>query len=83
VAVGGSSRGDEAAGVGVLDVLRIIGGVVLLSCGLSWLVMPEKSLTWGWNPWFSRAREWKAIMVSFGFSSSWEGWEGLVIEVER
>lgn len=46
----------------MLDVLRIIGGVVLLSCGLSWLVMPEKSLTWGWNPWFLRAGEWKAIM---------------------
>jgi len=83
---GGSSSGeDEAAagGVGVLDVLRIIGGVVLLSCGLSWLVMPEKSLTWGWNPWFLRAGEWKAIMVSFKVSSSWEGWVGLVVEVER
>ena len=54
VAGGSSGGGDEAAavGVGVLDVLRIIGGLVLLSCGLSWLAMPEKSLTWGWNPWF-------------------------------
>ena len=70
-------------GVGVLDVLRIIGGVVLLSCGLSWLVTPENSLTWGWHPWFLRVGEWKAIMVSFGVSSSLEGREGLVIEVER
>ena len=83
--VGGSSSGGDqaAAGVGVLDVLRIIGGVVLLSCGLSWLVTPEESLTWGWSPWFLRAGEWKAMMVSFGASSSQEGWEGLVVEVER
>jgi hypothetical protein len=77
VAVGSSSGGDEAAaGVGVLDVLRIIGGLVLLSCGLSWLAMPEKSLTWGWNPWFLRVGEWKAIMVSFGVSSSWRDGRG-------
>jgi hypothetical protein len=84
VSRGSSSGGEEAAaGGGVLDVLRIIGGVVLLSCGLSWLVTPEKSLTWGWHPWFLRVGEWKAIVVSFGFSSSWDGWEGLVVEVER
>ena len=83
--VGGSSGGgDEAVGgLGVLDVLRIIGGVVLLSCGLSWLVTPETSLTWGWSPWFLRVGEWKTLMVSFGVSSSWEGWEGLVVGVER
>ena len=78
VAVCSSSGGDEAVavGIGVLDVLRIIGGVVLLSCGLSWLAMPEKSLTWGWNPWFLRVGEWKAIMVSFGVSSSWRDGRG-------
>ena len=77
VAGGSSSGGDEAAvGVGVLDVLRIIGGVVLLSCGLSWLVTPETSLTWGWSPWFLRVGEWKAIMVSFGVSSSWRDGRG-------
>jgi hypothetical protein len=47
----------------VLDVLRILGGLVLLSSGLSYLTTSGSSMTWGYNPWWTRAREWKTIMV--------------------
>jgi predicted heme/steroid binding protein len=47
----------------VLDVLRILGGLVLLSSGLSYLTTSGSSMTWGYNPWWTRAREWKTLMV--------------------
>lgn len=50
-------------GLSVLDVLRILGGLVLLSCGLSYLSTSGESMTWGYNPWWTRAREWKSIIV--------------------
>jgi hypothetical protein len=56
------SSSDEIGGLSVLDVLRLIGGVILLSSCLSWLSTGE-SLTWGWNPWFLRVGEWKAMTV--------------------
>lgn len=52
-------------GLSVLDVLRIIGGLVVLSTGLSYLSTSGTSMTWGYNPWWTRAREWKALMVCF------------------
>jgi hypothetical protein len=48
----------------VLDVLRILGGVLLLSSGLSYLSTSGESMTWGYNAWWTRAREWKNIVVS-------------------
>ena len=48
----------------VLDVLRILGGLVLLSSGLSYLTTSGASMTWGYNPWWTRAREWKTLMVN-------------------
>lgn len=50
-------------GLSVLDVLRILGGIVLLSCGLSYLSTSGESMTWGYNAWWTRAREWKTLMV--------------------
>ncbi|KAF1914649.1 hypothetical protein BDU57DRAFT_501213 [Ampelomyces quisqualis] len=47
--------------VSVLDVLRIVGGVLLLSSGLSYLTSSGESMTWGYNPWWTRAREWKTV----------------------
>lgn len=47
----------------VVDVLRILGGVVLLSAGLSYLTTSGKSMTWGYNAWWTRAREWKTLLV--------------------
>ncbi|KAF1998413.1 hypothetical protein P154DRAFT_495451 [Amniculicola lignicola CBS 123094] len=48
-------------GVSVLDVLRVLGGIVLLSCGMSYLTSSGESMTWGYNPWWTRAREWKGL----------------------
>lgn len=52
-----------SSGLSVLDVLRIIGGVLLLSSGLSYLSTSGESMTWGYNAWWTRAREWKGIIV--------------------
>ncbi|KAI4697544.1 uncharacterized protein J4E84_000674 [Alternaria hordeiaustralica] len=49
-------------GLSVLDILRILGGVLLLSCGLSYLSTSGESMTWGYNAWWTRAREWKSLM---------------------
>ncbi|KAF1833118.1 hypothetical protein BDW02DRAFT_570425 [Decorospora gaudefroyi] len=49
-------------GLSVLDVLRILGGVLLLSCGLSYLSTSGESMTWGYNAWWTRAREWKSLL---------------------
>ncbi|KAF1939914.1 hypothetical protein EJ02DRAFT_407561 [Clathrospora elynae] len=49
-------------GLSVLDVLRILGGVVLLSCGLSYLSTSGESMTWGYNGKWTRAREWKNLL---------------------
>jgi hypothetical protein len=49
----------------VLDVLRILGGVLLLSSGLSYLSTSGESMTWGYNAWWTRAREWKNMVASY------------------
>lgn len=46
-----------------LDVLRILGGILLLSSGLSYLSTSGTSMTWGYDAWWTRAREWKTLMV--------------------
>ncbi|KAF2026779.1 cytochrome b5 [Setomelanomma holmii] len=51
-----------SAGLSVLDVLRILGGILLLSSGLSYLSTNGESMTWGYNAWWTRAREWKAVL---------------------
>jgi hypothetical protein len=53
--------------VSILDVLRIIGGILLLSSGMSYLTSSGESMTWGYNPWWTRAREWKTILVRIPF----------------
>ncbi|KAF2735662.1 hypothetical protein EJ04DRAFT_542923 [Polyplosphaeria fusca] len=53
---------EQKTGFSVLDVLRVLGGVALLSCGMSYLSMNGESMTWGYNPWWTRAREWKALV---------------------
>jgi hypothetical protein len=54
----------------VLDILRILGGLVLLSSGLSYLTTSGESMTWGYNAWWTRAREWKTILVRACLSPS-------------
>ncbi|KAF2104671.1 cytochrome b5 [Rhizodiscina lignyota] len=50
-----TSAGEKSnvGGFGVLDVIRILGGLLLLSSALSYFVTQE-SITWGWRPWFSK-----------------------------
>jgi hypothetical protein len=43
----------KGSGFGVTDVLRILGGILLLNCALSYFVT-SSSLTWGWRPWYSK-----------------------------
>lgn len=47
----------------VLDVLRILGGIVLLSSGLSYLTTGGESMTWRYNPWWTRVSEWRGLLV--------------------
>lgn len=52
----------------VLDVLRIIGGIVLLSSGLSYLTTGGESMTWRYNPWWTRVAEWRGLLVCLTIS---------------
>lgn len=50
-------------GFSVLDVLRVLGGLALLSAGLSYLSTSGESMTWGYNAKWTRMREWKNVLV--------------------
>lgn len=54
--------GAEKLGIGLLDVLRILGGLLLLNCAASWFITNE-SVAWGYRPWWSRPAQLKAYMV--------------------
>ncbi|KAF1952170.1 hypothetical protein CC80DRAFT_479742 [Byssothecium circinans] len=56
-----SRERSSGSGVSVLDVLRVLGGILLLSGGLSYLSTSGESMTWGYNAWWTRAREWKGV----------------------
>jgi hypothetical protein len=51
-------------GLSVLDVLRVLGGLALLSAGLSYLTTSGSSMTWGYNAKWTRLQEWKSMLVS-------------------
>jgi hypothetical protein len=36
-----------------MDILRILGGLFLLNCLLSYFITND-SVLWGWRPWFVR-----------------------------
>ena len=61
--VADASGNASSAGVSVLDVLRVIGGIIILVTGVSYLSTSGESMTWGYNAWWTRAREWKGILV--------------------
>jgi predicted heme/steroid binding protein len=65
-----------SSGLSLLDVLRILGGVMLLSAGLSYLATSGESMTWGYNAKWTRAREWMGMVVSFPLLSLTSSWEG-------
>jgi hypothetical protein len=56
-------------GFSVLDVLRVLGGLALLSAGLSYLSTSGESMTWGYNAKWTRMREWKNAFVSLPCTS--------------
>jgi len=43
----------KGSGVSVTDVLRILGGLFLLNCLLSYFITND-SVLWGYRPWFVR-----------------------------
>lgn len=56
------TRGTDNS-FGVLDALRVLMGLLVVSAGLSYLSTSGESMTWGYNPWWTRAREWRALIV--------------------
>ncbi|KAG9557886.1 cytochrome b5, partial [Aureobasidium melanogenum] len=44
---------NKSSGFSFTDVLRVLGGILLLNCALSYFVT-SSSLTWGWRPWYSK-----------------------------
>lgn len=68
---GGREIGQEDGGtgsLGVVDVLRVLGGLLLLSAAVSWMVTGE-SVAWGYRPWWSRGEQVKAWWVRFSAPS--------------
>ncbi|KAI9878826.1 MAG: hypothetical protein M1830_010395 [Pleopsidium flavum] len=51
--IGDGNEEEQATRIGVTDVLRVLGGVILLSSVLSWFVTNE-SVLWGYRPAFTR-----------------------------
>ncbi|KAI4724039.1 cytochrome b5 [Aureobasidium sp. EXF-10728] len=43
----------KSSGFSFTDVLRVLGGLLLLNCALSYFVT-SSSVTWGWRPWYSK-----------------------------
>lgn len=50
-------------GFSILDILRVLGGLALLSTGLSYLSTSGTSMTWGYDAKWTRMREWKGLLV--------------------
>ncbi|KAK7613572.1 hypothetical protein BKA81DRAFT_97437 [Phyllosticta paracitricarpa] len=59
-----NNRDDDSGigGIGVVDLLRVLGGLLLLSTALSYWVTAGDSLLWGWRPWFARGAGLRAWM---------------------
>jgi len=49
--------------ISFIDLLRVLSGLLLLSCVFSWLITDGSSLTWGYRPRISRWRTLKSIFV--------------------
>ena len=60
---GKSTKTKKDAGFGVMDALRILGGLFLLNCLLSYFITND-SVLWGWRPWFVRPNVLMRYMVS-------------------
>lgn len=49
---------EKKQSISVLDILRLIAGLIVLNCALSYFITND-SFLWGWKPWFVRP---KAVM---------------------
>lgn len=59
----GKRSTPKNGGVGVMDILRVVGGLFLLNCLLSYFITND-SVLWGWRPWFVRPGVVKSYFVS-------------------
>jgi hypothetical protein len=55
---------EEDSGISFVDILRVLSGLLLLSCTFSWLITDGESFTWGYRPRLSRWRHLKNVFVS-------------------
>ena len=63
------SATPKNGGVGVMDILRILGGLFLLNCLLSYFITND-SMLWGWRPWFVRPGVVMRYLVSLSKAST-------------
>ncbi|RAH73187.1 putative heme/steroid binding domain protein [Aspergillus aculeatinus CBS 121060] len=49
-----SSSSQNARGISILDIIRVLATLVIASCGLSYYMTSSESLLWGYRPWFTR-----------------------------
>lgn len=59
----GKSKSEENSGIGVVDTLRIIAGLLLINCVASYFVTGD-SVTWNYRPWWIRPKVLAARLVS-------------------
>ncbi|KAI5801112.1 hypothetical protein EDC01DRAFT_716374 [Geopyxis carbonaria] len=57
--VGGKDR--DHTSISLLDIIRVLSGILLLSCLLSWFVTDGQSVSWGYRPKISRWRSLKSL----------------------
>lgn len=56
-------KSSSEGSFGVVDILRILGGLFLLNCLLSYFITND-SVLWGWRPWFVRPNAVAQYFVS-------------------
>lgn len=56
------SAAEASNRISVLDVLRILGGILLVNCALSYYITGH-SVAWGYRPWFSRPAQLRSWAV--------------------
>lgn len=59
---GSTSSAKESTRVSVVDILRILGGLFLLNCLLSYFITND-SVLWGYRPWYVRPNELMRYIV--------------------
>ncbi|KAI5813979.1 hypothetical protein BZA77DRAFT_250712 [Pyronema omphalodes] len=54
---------NEDSGISFVDILRVIMGLLLLSCTFSWFITDGESISWGYRPRISRWRHLKNVFT--------------------